>query len=86
MRQLSNTLFELESYGRWTKERIITSAAVDRLKKCYVADPDTNLGVPVELTAADFRPYYEHQELLGQIPASDFAPHLFDKEQEVVLL
>ena len=29
------------------------TAAVDRLKKCFVDDPDTNLGIPVELTAAD---------------------------------
>ena len=52
-RNVANTLFEIESYGRWTKEQIITTAAVDRLKKCYVDDPDTNLGGPIELTAAD---------------------------------
>ena len=55
------------------------------LKKCYVADPETHLGVPVELTAADVCPYFEHQELLGRLPASDFAPHVFDKEQELPL-
>ena len=83
VRQLSNTIFEIESYGRWTKNKVITSAAVDRLKKCYITDPDTNLGVPVELTATDVRPYFEDQELLGRLPASEFAPHVFDKEQEL---
>ena len=83
VRNLANTLFEIESYGRWTKEKLVTTAAVDRLKKCFVADPDTNLGVPVELTAADVRPYFEHQELLGRLPASDFAPHLFDEGQSL---
>ena len=65
------------------KNQVVTSAAVDRLKKCYIADPDTNLGVPVELTATDVRPYFEDQELLGRLPASEFAPHVFDKEQEL---
>ena len=83
--QLSNTIFELKSYGRWSKERIVTSAALDRLMECYVADPETNLGVPVELTAANVHPYFEHQELLGRLQASDFAPHVFDKEQELPL-
>ena len=83
VKQLSNTIFEIESYGRWSKTKIITAAAVDRLKKCYVTDPETNLGVPVELTATDVRPYFEDQELLGRLPASDFAPHVFDKEQEL---
>ena len=82
-RNLSNTLFEIESYGRWTKEKIVTTAAVDRLKKCFISDPDTNLGVPVELTAADVRPYFEHQELLGRLPASDFAPHIFEDDQRL---
>ena len=63
----------------------MTSASVDRLKKCFIADPDTNLGIPVELTAADVRPYFEHQDLLGRIPASDFAPHILDKEQQLPL-
>ena len=58
---------------------------MDRLKKCYVTDPETNLGVPVELTAADVRPYFEHQHLLGRLPAFEFAPHVFDKEQELPL-
>ena len=58
---------------------------MDRLKKCYVTDPETNLGVPVELTASDVRPYFEHQDLLGRLPASEFAPHVFDKEQELPL-
>ena len=84
-KQLSNTIFEIESYGRWSRDKIITSAAVDRLKKCYVTDPETNLGVPVELTAADVRPYFEHQDLLGRLPASEFAPHVFDKEHELPL-
>ena len=83
VKQLSNTIFEIESYGRWTKNKIDTSAAVDRLKKCYITDPDTNLGVPVELTATDVRPYFEDQELLGRLPASEFAPHVFDQEQEL---
>ena len=83
VKQLSNTIFEIEWYGRWTKNKVVTSAAVDRLKKCYFTDPDTNLGVPVELTATDFRPYFEDQELLGRVPASEFAPHVFDKEQEL---
>ena len=61
------------------------STSVDRWKKCYISDPDTNLGIPVELTAADVRPYFEHQELLGQIPASDFAPHILDKELQLPL-
>ena len=82
-RNVANTLFEIESYGRWTKEKIVTTAAVDLLKKCFVNDPDTNLSVPVELTAADVRPYFEHQELLGRLPASDFAPHVFDEGQEL---
>ena len=85
VKQLSNTIFEIESYGRWSRNKITTSAAVDRLKKCYVSDPETNLGVPVELTATDVRPYFEEQELLGRIPASEFAPHVFDKEQELPL-
>ena len=63
----------------------MTSASVDRLKKCFIADPDTNLGIPVELTAADVRPYFEHQDLLGRIPASDFAPHVLDKEEQLPL-
>ena len=46
-------------------------------------DRDTNLGIPVELTAADVRPFFEHQGLLGRIPASDFAPHILDKEQQL---
>ena len=83
VKQLSNTIFEIESYGRWSKSKIITSAAVDRLKKCYITDPETNLGVPVELTATDVRPYFEDQDLLGRLPASDFAPHVFDQEQEL---
>ena len=83
VKQLSNTIFEVESYGRWSKNKIITSAAVDRLKKCYISDPETNMGVPVELTATDVRPYFEDQELLGRLPASEFAPHFFDKEQEL---
>ena len=82
---LANTLFEIESYGRWTKEKIVTTAAVDPLKKCFVADPDTNLGIPVELTAANVRPYFEQQELLGRLPASEFAPHLFDEGQSLPL-
>ena len=82
IKQISNTIFEIESYWRWSKEKIVTSAAVDRFKKCYVADPETNLGVPVELTAADVHPYFKNQELLGRLPASAFAPHVFDKEQE----
>ena len=31
--------------------------------KKYVADPETNLGVPVELKAADVHPYFEDQDL-----------------------
>ena len=53
------------------------------MKKCFVNDPDTNLGVPVELTAADVRPYFEHQEIMGRIPASDFATHIFDTDQNL---
>ena len=83
IQNLANTLFEIESYGPWTKEKIVTNASVDRLKKCYVSDSDMNLGVPVELTAADVRPYFKHQELLGRIPASDFAPDTIDKEQQL---
>ena len=64
------------------EEKIITSAAVDRLKKCYISDPETNLRVPIELTVTDVRPYFEDQELLGRLTASEFAPHVFDKEQE----
>ena len=58
---------------------------MDRLKKCYASDPETNLGIPVELTAADVRPYFESQDLLGRIPSSEFAPHVFDNEQELPL-
>ena len=83
IRNLANTLLEIESHGQWTKEKIVTTASVDRLKKCYVSDPDTNLGVPIELTAADVWLYFEHQELLGRIPASEFAPHIIDKEQQL---
>ena len=82
-RNLANTLFEIESYGHWTKEKIVTTAAVDGLKKCFVDDPDMNFGVPVELMAADVRPYFEHQELLGRLPASGFAPHIFDEDQKL---
>ena len=32
-RNLANTLFEIQSYGRWTKEKIVTTMSVDRLKK-----------------------------------------------------
>ena len=35
----------------------------------------------VELTATDVPPYFEDQELLGRLPAFEFAPHVFDKEQ-----
>ena len=41
------------------------------------------LGIPVELAAADVRPYFEHQKLLGRIPVSDFAPHILDEEQQL---
>ncbi len=85
IKQISNTIFKIESYGRWSKEKIVTSAAVDRLKKCYVADPETNLDVPVELTAADVRPYFDNKELLGRLPASDFAQNVSDKKQELPL-
>ena len=44
-----------------------------------------NLGIPVEWMAAKIGPYFEHQELLGRIPASDFAPHILDKEQQLPL-
>ena len=37
----------------------------------------------MELTATDVRPYFEDQELLGRLPSSEFAPHVFDKEQEL---
>ena len=84
VKQLSNTIFEIESYGRWTKTKIVTSAAVDRLKKCYITDPDTNLGVPVELTATDVRPYFRGSRIIGQ---TTWHPNLlrmsFDKEQEL---
>ena len=83
--QLANTMYQLESFGRWSKEKIVIAAAVDRLKKCYMVDPDTNIGVPVELTAADVRPYFENQELVGRLPISDFAPHIFEKEEELPL-
>ena len=43
VKQLSNTIFEIESYGRWSKNKIITSAAVDWLKKCYISDPEQRL-------------------------------------------
>ena len=36
VQNLANTLFEIESYGRWTKEQTVTTASVDRLKKCYL--------------------------------------------------
>ena len=83
VKQITNTIFEVESYGRWSKNKIITSTAVDRLKKCYISDPETNPGVPVELTATDVRPYFEDQELLGRLPTSEFAPHVFYKGQEL---
>ena len=70
-----------KAFGR--KKKIVTIAAVDRLKKCFVNDPDTNLGVTVKLMAADVRPYFDHQELLGRLPPSDFAPHIFDKDQNL---
>ena len=83
-RNLANTLFEIESYGRWTIEKIVMTATVDRLKKCFVNDPDSNFnGIPVELTAADVRPYFEHQELVGRLLASDFATHIFAENQKL---
>ena len=83
LQQLSNTIYKIESYGRWSRNVIVVSAAVDRLKKCYVNDPDTNLGIPVDITARDVRPYFENQELLGRIPIADFAPHTFYDEDEL---
>lgn len=79
--QVTNTLFKIESYGRWTTSPVVTTVAVDRLKKCYHADPDTNLGIPVSITSEDVRPYYDHQELLGRIPISDMAPHIFGRQE-----
>ena len=76
--QVSNVMYKIESYGRWTKDRLVVTVAIDRLKKCYVSDPEVNLGIPVNITAADVRPYYEQQELLGRLPVSDFAPHIFN--------
>ena len=81
--QVTNVMFKIESYGRWTKDRLVTTVAIDRLKKCYSADPDTNLGIPVNIKASDVRPYYEHQELLGRIPISDFAPHIFSEHDNL---
>ena len=75
--QVTNVMYKIESYGRWTKDRLVVTVAIDRLKKCYVTDPEVNTGIPVNLTAADVRPYYEQQELLGRLPISDFAPHIF---------
>ena len=77
IKQTSNTIFEIESYGRWSKQKIVTSAAVDRLKKCFVADPETNLGVPVDLTAADVHPYFEDQELPGTATSIRFLSSCF---------
>ena len=51
------------------------------MKKCYVSDPDTNQGTPVELTANNLRPYYEEQRIVGRIPASDFALHIFGEKE-----
>ena len=61
IRNLANILCEIESNGRWTKEKIVMTASVDKSKKCYVLDPDTNLGIPVEVMAAYVRPYFEYQ-------------------------
>ena len=77
-KQVSNTLFEIQSYGKWCSEVITTVAAVDRLKKCTIRDPETNEGVPIDLKASDVAPYYEEgEEVLGKIPVSEFAPHIF---------
>ena len=78
IRQVSNTIFEIESYGKWCSDPITTIAAVDRLKKCTIRDPETNEGIPIDLKASDVAPYYEEgEEMLGKIPVSQFSPHIF---------
>ena len=80
MKQVSNTIFDIQSYGKWCTETINTTAAVDRLKKCTIRDPETNEGIPIDLKASDVAPYFEEgEEALGKIPASHFSPHLFDE-------
>ena len=83
IQQITNVIFKIQSYGRWSSTEITTTAAVDRLKKCYVRDPDTNQGIPVPLRAQDLQPYFEESELLGRLKTSEFAPHIFEHEQDL---
>ena len=78
IKQVSNTIFEIRSYGKWCVDPVTTTAAVDRLKKCTIRDPETNEGIPVDLKASDVAPYFEEgEEIMGKIPISKFAPHVF---------
>ena len=75
---------KVESYRRWTKELLRITVAVDRLKKCYLSNPDTNQRVPVELNSHDLTPYFEvSTEVVGRILASQFTPHLFKNENDL---
>ena len=49
VKQVTKVIYKVESYGRWTKEPLRITVAVERLKKCYLSDPETNQGVPVAL-------------------------------------
>ena len=76
--QVTNVIYKVESYGRCTEEPLRITVAVDRLKKCYLSDPETNQGVPVALRSQDLTPYFEDSsEVVGRIPANQLAPHLF---------
>ena len=77
--QVTNVIYKEESYGRWTREPLRITVAVNRLKKCYLSDPETNEGVPVALQSQDLTPYFEDStEIVGRIPANQLAPHLFE--------
>ena len=84
VQQVTSVLFKIETHGRWSCTTITIIAAVDRLKKCYITDPETNQGLPVALTANDLRPYYDDSpEVLGKLPAYEFAPHYFEEDEEL---
>ena len=83
--QVTNVIDKVESYGRWTKEPLRITVAVDQLKKCYLSDPETNQGVPVLLRSQDLTPYLEDStEIVGRITANQFAPHLFEDVNDLL--
>ena len=81
IKQLTNTIFKIEAYGNWNAKPIITTAAIDRLKRCTVRDPESIIDVPITLTAADVQPYFEDSTAVGRISMSNFAPHIFGEDE-----